>query len=171
MFLLRCCYRKKQGKKTLYERGGETIENTFSKLEQLKEEDYPYFSFKGQTFYAKHCHIYDGDTFSVMFIYKNEVIKYRCRMMGYDSPEMKPLLKNEDRVHEKELAILAKNRLKELLSVHPTQLIKIECFDFDKYGRLLVNVWNMVDEKSINNIMIEEKHGKPYFGGKKEEWT
>ena len=49
-------------------------------------------------------------------------------------------------------------------------MIKIECFDFDKYGRLLVNVWNMVDEKSINDIMIEEGYAKSYDGGKKTKW-
>ena len=31
-----------------------------------------------------------------------------------------------------------------------------------------VNVFNMIDTKSINEIMIEEKHGKPYFGGTKD---
>ena len=153
-----------------YERGGESIETTFAKLQVLKDEEYEYFNFKGKTFYAKYCNVYDGDSFSVLFFYKNDVIKYKCRMMGYDSPEMKPLLSNENRIHEKELAILAKNRLIELLSMHPTHLIKIECFEFDKYGRLLVNAWNMVNEKSINEIMVEEKHGKPYFGGKKESW-
>jgi hypothetical protein len=44
------------------------------------------------------------------------------------------------------------------------------CGDFDKYGRLLVKVWNMVDEKSINDIMVEENHGRPYFGKTKEKW-
>jgi len=154
----------------LYARG-ENVEIIFGKLQKLNENDYTYFSFNQKTFYAKYCNVYDGDTFSVLFFYKDDVIKYKCRMMGYDSPEMKPSLNNENRIHEKELAILARNRLKELLDMHPTHLIKIECFQFDKYGRLLVNVWNMVNEKSINEIMIEEKHGKPYFGGKKEVWS
>jgi endonuclease YncB( thermonuclease family) len=90
--------------------------------------------------------------------------------MGYDCAEMKPSKMNENRIQEKELALLAKKRLEELLNKHVTKLIKIECLDFDKYGRLLVNVWNMVDSKSINEIMIEEGHGKAYMGGKKEAW-
>ena len=49
-------------------------------------------------------------------------------------------------------------------------MVKIECFDFDKYGRLLVIVWNMVDEKSINQIMLDEGYAKVYDGGKKEPW-
>ena len=136
----------------------------------LDVKNIPYFSFSGKTFYAKHCNIYDGDTFSVIFDYKGDLIKYKCRCMGYDSAEMKPSLSNPNREHEKELAHKAKDRLEELLNKHPTKLIKINCFEFDKYGRLLINIWNMVDIKSINEIMIEEGHGYPYGGGTKEKW-
>jgi endonuclease YncB( thermonuclease family) len=146
------------------------IENTIEKLKNINTNDIPYFSFKGKIFYALYCNIYDGDTFSVVFNYNEEIIKYKCRCIGYDSPEMKPLLSNENRINEKELAIKSKNRFEELLNKHPNKIIKIECFDFDKYGRLLIKVWNMVDTKSINEIMIEEGHGKPYKGGTKEKW-
>jgi endonuclease YncB( thermonuclease family) len=147
------------------------LTDTIEKFKNIKNpNDIPYFSFKTKIFYAMHCNIYDGDTFSVLFHYNGELIKYKCRCIGYDSPEMKPLLSNENRIHEKELAHKAKDRLEELLNKHPEKLIKIECFDFDKYGRLLVNVWNMVDDKMINDIMIEEHHGKPYLGGTKEKW-
>jgi endonuclease YncB( thermonuclease family) len=140
----------------------------YSVLKDIKDDkDVPYFSLKGMTFYAMPCHIYDGDTFDVIFRYKEELIKFRCRALGYDCPEMKPLLSNPNRIHEKELAILSKNKLLELLYKHPTKLIKIECFHFDKYGRLLIKMWNMVDEKSINEIMIEDGYAKPYDGGKK----
>jgi endonuclease YncB( thermonuclease family) len=83
---------------------------------------------------------------------------------------MKPLKTNEHRILEKELALKSKARLEELLNKHHTKLIKIECFEFDKYGRLLVKVWNNVDTKSINEIMIEEGHGRIYDGGKKDAW-
>jgi endonuclease YncB( thermonuclease family) len=141
-----------------------------NELINVKSEDIKYFSFEGSIFYAKHCNIYDGDTFSVIFNYKGDFIKYKARCIGYDSPEMKPLKSNENRIQEKELALKSKNRFEELLNKHETKLVKIECFDFDKYGRLLVKVWNMVDEKSINQIMIEEGYGKTYDGGKKEQW-
>jgi len=147
------------------------LEDTLEKFKNIENiNNIPYFSFKGKIFYAKHCNIYDGDTFSVIFEYNGEFIKYKCRCNGYDSPEMKPSLSNQNRIHEKELANKAKNRLEELLNKHPSKLIKIECLDFDKYGRLLLNVWNMVDIKMINDIMIEEGHGKVYSGGTKEKW-
>ena len=41
-------------------------------------------------------------------------------------------------------------------------------FEFDKYGRLLVNVYNLVDKKSVNDMMVEEGFGKMYDGGTKD---
>ncbi len=163
---------------SLYKSMFGTFSNDDNKLNELSErlnkvieKDLPYFTFEGKEFLARPCNIYDGDTFSVIFEYHGELIKYRCRCMGYDTAEMKPSKSNPNRDKEKELAINAKNRLIELLNKHPTKLIKIQCLEFDKYGRILINVWNMVDTKSINEIMIEEGHGKAYDGGTKEKWT
>jgi endonuclease YncB( thermonuclease family) len=137
--------------------------------DKLYENDIQeYFSFIGKTFYARACNIYDGDTFSIIFLHNNNVIKYRCRCLGYDSPEMKPSLSNPNRDKEKALAVSAKNRFTELLTKHEFGLVFVECFEFDKYGRILVRVYNMIDTKSINEIMIEEGHGNIYDGGKKD---
>jgi len=147
------------------------INEIYNKLNKINDpKDIEYFSFQNKSFIVKHCNIYDGDTFSAIFEFKGEIIKYRCRCMGYDTPEMKPSKTKENRDQEKELAVKAKERFEELINKHPTKLIKIDCLEFDKYGRILVNVWNMIDEKSVNEIMIEEGHGKAYNGGKKEEW-
>jgi len=157
-----------------YSGPSETAEINAAK-EKLKhivdDKEVPYFSFKGLSFYAMPCHIYDGDTFSVIFEYKGELIKYRCRCTGYDCAEMKPSKSDPNREHEKELAHKAKDRLIELLGKHHSKLIKIECGEFDKYGRLLITFYNNVDNKSINQIMIDEGHGKPYEGGTKEKWV
>jgi len=136
-------------------------------LDKINPNEIPYFSFKNNIFYAKPCNIYDGDTFSIIFLYNDKIMKYKCRCIGYDSPEMKPLLNNPNRDKEKELALIAKNRLIELLNKN--KLVKVECFDFDKYGRILIKVYNIDDETlSINDIMINEGHGKIYDGGKKD---
>jgi endonuclease YncB( thermonuclease family) len=141
-------------------------------LKSIKDKLYEndkceYFSFVGKTFFARPINIYDGDTFSIIFLHK-DVIKYRCRCIDYDSPEMKPSLSNPNREKEKALAVNAKNRFTELLTKHESGLVFVECFEFDKYGRILVRVYNMIDTKSINEIMIEEGHGKIYDGGKKD---
>jgi len=145
------------------------ITNLNHKLIDIKtHKDIPYFNFKNKSFIAKPCNVYDGDTFSVIFDYKGELIKYRCRCYGYDTPEMRPSRKNPNRDQVKKLALLAKNRMIELLEAHPSKLIKIECLDFDKYGRILIKAYNNVQNKSINEIMVEEGHGKWYDGGTKD---
>jgi endonuclease YncB( thermonuclease family) len=140
-------------------------------LKQVIEPDnMPCFSFIGQNFVGIPANIYDGDTLSIIFVYNGMPVKYRCRTLGYDSPEMKPFLSNPNREAEKELAHKAKDRFIELLTKHPEKHIFIKCHEFDKYGRLLVEIWNYIDKASINNIMINEGHGKPYQGGTKEKW-
>jgi len=144
-------------------------------IKQLKSIPHPEqvkpFSFKGQSFWGLPTNIYDGDTLSILFYHNGNPVKYRCRTLGYDSPEMKPLLSNPEREREKILALAAKNRFTELVTKHPDAVVKMDCSDFDKYGRLLVILWNGVDEKSINEMMIEEGHGKKYDGGKKDSWV
>jgi len=144
------------------------INNLNDKLVPIDNpKDVNYFNFDGKTFIAKPCHVYDGDTFSVIFDYKGELIKYRCRCFGYDTPEMRPSKKNLNRDKEKELALIAKKRMIELLEAHPSKLIKIECLKFDKYGRILIKAFNNINEKSINEIMVDEGHGRWYDGGTK----
>lgn len=138
-------------------------------LKQKNDENVDYFTFEGMTFYAKPCNIYDGDTFSIIFMFKGEAIKYRCRCYGYDTPEMRPSLKDPNRENEKKLALEAKNRFIELLNKNDTKLVKVECLNFDKYGRLLVKVYNNIDELSINEIMVNEGHGVWYEGGTKNK--
>ena len=139
-------------------------------LKETNEKDIPYFSFKGKRFIVKPVNIYDGDTFSSIFFFNGEKMKYKCRCMGYDTPEMKPSLSNPNREKEKEAAKMARARFIELLERGKEGLVEIHCLDFDKYGRILVNVYNGVDTKSLNEIMIEEGHGLPYMGGTKEKF-
>lgn len=148
----------------------ESVLNLDERLKIVNEKEVDYFNFKGKRLKCRYCNIYDGDTFSIIFIFKDELIKYRCRCLGYDTPEMKPSLKNPNREKEKEAAKLAKARFIELLEKGKDGLIEVECFEFDKYGRILVNVYNGVDTKSLNDIMIEEGHGIPYSGGTKEKF-
>ena len=139
---------------------------TQHRLLTISEGDVPYFTFKGRTYMAKPVNVYDGDTFSIIFEYAEggELMKYRCRCYGYDTAEMKPRRDLAGRDEEVAKAKAAKARLIELFG---TGLVRIECLDFDKYGRILVNVWNQTDSRSVNDIMIAEGHGKAYFGGTK----
>lgn len=145
---------------------------------------YPLFSLKGLITYAKLLSNYDGDTGDIIFIYNSVPMRMKARFMGYDTCEMKPLLKDPKRDEKKQRALDAKKCLwflctntDEFTDTH-TNIIKIKCYEFDKYGRLLILAFNQdldiqnMDEKtqfdySINAIMIKEGHGYVYEGGTK----
>jgi len=136
----------------------------------IDPENMDCFSFNGQSFIGMATNVYDGDTLSIIFVYNGKPIKYRCRALGYDSPEMKPSLSNPNREQEKLLAIAAKKRFIDLLAKSTDKYVLFKCHHFDKYGRLLVEIWNQVDSQSINSIMVAEGHGTLYSGGKKLYW-
>lgn len=152
------------------------IKKMNSLSEKLKSIDYkkiPLFSFKDKIIIARIVEVYDGDTCTILFEYNGEIIKYKCRCMGYDCAEMRPKKDDPNRDQEKALALKAKNRFIELTG-GPDSIVQIKCLDFDKYGRILGYIYSLdsdiIHDESINNIMIREGHGKAYEGGTKEEW-
>ena len=130
------------------------------------------YSLEGRKFRAKVVDIYDGDTITVVFKLNGHYVKYKVRMYGYDSPEMKPLKNIPNRMDIIANAKYAKAKLSEKIL---NKIVILECLKWDKYGRLLATVYLQhskllfcgIDE-NMNNWMVEEGLGKPYFGGKKE---
>jgi hypothetical protein len=59
---------------------------------------------------------------------------------------------------------LTKKEVSTLLNKN-TKIVSIQCYEFDKYGRLLVSIFDK--EQHINNILIEEGFAKNYNGGTK----
>lgn len=154
-------------------------------LDNLNFDDIEYFSLNNMEFTAKVVDVYDGDTCSVIFRLSDKLVKFKCRCLGYDSPEMKPSkdLKNRDNI--KLLANRAKNFFinqvtdinidentiydkKDLKNrLHKNyKLIKIKTYEWDKYGRLLAEFY--IDNININKLMIEKGHGYSYDGGTKK---
>lgn len=129
------------------------------------------FSLEGRFILCKVVNVYDGDTCKIVIEMNGELVKFTCRMNGYDSPEMRPLKSKENREEEKALAKIAKTRLIELV-MSDKQLVFAKCGKFDKYGRLLVDLYlnmNSVTngDDSVNEIMVKEGHGYEYHGGTK----
>lgn len=105
--------------------------------------------------------VYDGDTIHVVFEYNNQLYKWVCRLDGIDTPEIKS--KNSK---EKEEAVKTRDYLKEKIL---DKIVKLNCKEFDKYGRLLVDVYH--NNVFINDLLVNEKYAKKYSGGTKEEWN
>jgi len=147
------------------------------KLRDINDDDIKVFNLKGIKTYGKIIKNYDGDTAECVLINNDILYRFKVRMYGYDSPEIKPSLNIENREEIVKKAKEAKNRLWQLTTKtdeykNHKNLIKIECGDFDKYGRLLITAYEEENEdydfeKSINKKMIDEGYGYSYFGGKK----
>lgn len=127
----------------------------------------PFFSLEGKIKKCKVVDVYDGDTCKVIFYLNNNLFKWNVRMIGYDSPEMKPSRKLENRQDIILKAKAARDYLKSLV-MNDNQLVYIKCHKFDKYGRLLGELLlNKNDNISVNQMMISNKYGYIYDGGKK----
>ena len=117
---------------------------------------------------AKVLKIVDGDTVDVDIDLgfgvwlKDE----RVRIMGIDTPESRTSDKTE-----KVFGLAAKERLKELLgkqTILKTQVDKSGEDMKGKFGRILGDFIG-TDGRLVTEVMIEEGHCVPYFGGSKEE--
>jgi len=113
---------------------------------------------------CKILRVVDGDTVDVdidlgfgVWIHKE-----RVRVMGIDTPESR----TRDLV-EKKFGLAAKEFVKSMMPIGSMQMIKTEKDKTGKFGRVLGDF--LFDGKRLTEIMIEENHAVPYFGGNKDE--
>lgn len=136
-------------------------------LAAANPDDYPLYTLDGTKTIGKFCDNYDGDTCHMLLVINGTIQKHVIRMMGYDSPEIKPAISDPKRDEKKVLAKAAKDRLAVLCK---DRVLYVHCQGNDKYGRQLATLYtdSSYSGKSINQIMIDEGHGYAYFGGTKQ---
>ena len=159
-------------------------------------KDVPEFSLCGQTILGRVVETYDADTCKIVFPVMSSFFKFTCRLNGIDTPEMKPRKDKPNRDNE---IIWAKKARAELLKLicqsppppQPTvfdnldikkeeiinelqnnkNLVTVKCLEFDKYGRLLVELFSVAvdssSSKSFNQILVDKNLAVSYDGGKK----
>lgn len=137
----------------------------------------PTFSLNGTKTYCRVVSVLDGDTIKVIIPIFNNYYKFNVRLNGIDTYEIKGKnkelgLKGRNRLFElitnKQIdSEYKKNQVEKLLD-EDVYLIWLECLEFDKYGRLLGNLYNNENnEQNFSEILINEKLGLPYDGGTK----
>ena len=53
--------------------------------------------------------------------------------------------------------------------MNENQLVYLKCGGFNKYGRLLGDIYiNKTDTESVNDLMIKNNHAYEYHGGTKK---
>ena len=165
-------------------------------LENMKCDDIQEFSLNKITTIGKVVDVYDGDTCKIILIVKDVFYKFNCRLLGVDTPEMKPSLLKCDRDKEMVEAYQCRNKLIQLstncdISIKDTRkhkeckkwvndtntkIIKVVCHTFDKYGRLLVALYDNDETTttemlvSYNDVLLNEGFAKKYDGKHKEEF-
>jgi endonuclease YncB( thermonuclease family) len=139
----------------------------------------PFFTLNGMKTYARVCSVYDGDTITVVMDVNGSFLKFKCRLMGIDTCEIKS--KN---AANKELAMKARNRLIELITGKKVEdakkkdieafledevhLIWIHCLEFDKFGRTIIECYSSPDATtSFNQTLVAERLAYSYGGDTK----
>lgn len=126
----------------------------------------PTFTLKDTFKICKIVDVYDGDTIRGVFENNGVYNKWTIRMYGYDSPEIRPSRKLPNRDEIKAKARESRDYLREKVL---NKTVFLHCLDFDKYGRVLANVYiDELGEISVNDHMVEMNYGYPYFGGTKK---
>jgi endonuclease YncB( thermonuclease family) len=104
--------------------------------------------------------VYDGDTITIATRIPNDTTVYRftVRLLGIDSPEMKSQYENE-----KQLAIQSQNALATLIM---DKIVRIGTITFEKYGRILANVY--CEGINVSDWMIDNGYAVAYNGKTKQ---
>lgn len=140
--------------------------------------DTPELSLKGIQTLARVVSVYDGDTMTLVIPFKGDCYKFNCRLAGIDTCEIKSKVQKN-----KDTAVQARNRLLQLMGLDVKELnaaytrsqiqkmlsdtvtlVNIDCYDFDKYGRVLVDVYDKTRTTNIVRCLLEEKLAYKYDG-------
>ena len=122
----------------------------------------PQFSLEGLETEAKIYSVYDGDTVKAVFPLHDKLYKWNCRLTGVDTPELRTRCKIE-----KQYGYKVRDYLREKIL---NKVVKIKCGDFDKYGRLLVEIYCNEDECNVNKWLVDNNYAFSYDGGTKKSW-
>lgn len=130
-------------------------------LNSLDKTSIKKFTFNNYNTFIKIIKVIDGDTVTAIFKFKDEFYKYNFRIAGIDTAEIHS--KNEN---EKKIGLNAKDYLYNLI-INKTLFANF--LDFDKYGRILVNLY-LNNTELVSDHLIKGGFAHEYDGKTKEIW-
>lgn len=143
---------------------------TEQQLEFLKNCQYkeiPFFDLKGWEGPAKVVKVYDGDTVTVVLYVGENPYKFRVRLEGIDTAEIKS--KNP---MEKKVALETKTVTTDFIG--DDGIIWLTCNGKGKFGRILGKIFQSKDSNlCLNDFLITKGLAYSYNGGKRipfDEW-
>jgi endonuclease YncB( thermonuclease family) len=132
-----------------------------NELELLNVDNIKKFTFKGLFTPIKIIKVIDGDTVKAIFKFKDEYYNYNFRMIGIDTAEIHSKDENE-----KKRGLDAKEYVYTILN---NKIVIAEFLDFDKYGRILVNIY-LDNNESLSDNLINGGYAQSYDGKTKSAW-
>lgn len=124
------------------------------------------FSLRGEYKKALVIAVYDGDTITVVFKHFNHINLWKVRLLGINSPELRPSRKLENRNAIINAARTSRDYLSGLIL---NKIVYIKCGEFDSFGRILAEIYLSTEdllegkyEKSVNNLMLETNNAVIY---------
>ncbi len=158
----------------------------------------PYYTFEGLEMWARIPSHYDGDSTNVIFLVNGIPYKFKARLNGIDCAEKRSANPLEYQHAQKAIEYFdtfilsapnswaperfappktAQESSIGLLGVKgiETRLVYIKCGKWDKYGRLLIEIYSDQEKtRCLNKELVEQGLAYEYSGGKKkkfEEWV
>lgn len=134
-------------------------------MDELIYDDVPYFNFDKVNMKAKVLRIYDGDTIICAFEYNNKYYKHKFRLRGIDTPEIKDGSMDAFEARNTLIKLITScnidindkssyQKINNLLKTN-NKYISINCFEYDKYGRILADIYvedNNSNEQTLTNV-------------------
>ena len=112
-----------------------------------------YFSFEGATVACKVLSAYDGDTVSVAFRWLGVMVRWRVRVAGVDTPEL--------RGGTPELRALATKAKHFVVAACVGEQLQLTCHKFDSFGRIIATL-TFPNGDTLAQRLIRENLGVPY---------
>ena len=130
-------------------------------LDKCTLDNTDFFSLTG-LLKGKCVNVYDGDSVTLALPVHGTFYKFKTRLYGIDTPEIRT--KNLD---EKKQGYIIKKIVSDLIL---NKIVTVQCFGFDKYGRLLVTIFLDTMEISINDHLMVSGYAVKYNGGKRPKF-
>jgi len=144
----------------------------------------PHFSLCNLNIIGRLVDVIDGDSLSIILPIFNNYYKYNIRLNGIDTCEMKSKKEETKKKALKArisiLNLVTKQNYSENLTKKEIQnildkntiLVWVECLEFDKYGRLLANVYQfdnlnmskLENSSSFSEYLLQNKLAYEYTG-------
>ena len=128
--------------------------------------DTPEFTLDGTCVWARVTDIHDGDTLKVTAHVFGDVHKFTLRLAGIDTPEVR----TRDAA-EKSAGLASRDHVMKRLGFAPGDacvcMVQARFHGFDKYGRVLADVYATGETESLSEEMLRLGLAKAYDGGHK----